>query len=329
MADDPRTPVERAKQVTFWVLAVAAVAFWLLAMVETRSIIGPTVATLAVVLLYTVLAVVARRFELGSVERAVQWVLERGWREPKRTFRLATADLRSAVHPSATGRARACPQQRLDFAPATLAALERTIGAKTMAGLATDAFSQACKKRKAVLEDARPVQVVIGSDPRLGVGRWSCRYIPEGGLPEPPHPTSRPGPGRPGRASDSPTKTYDDFEPTRTELDASAGATLSFSTLTLTTGKDEHTVTPGAPVTVGRESTCDIVLPSPDKKIHRHHATITYRPDGCWWLVPEGDHGVRVGQTHHGPGDAVALSDGDTVAWGKSSAALRSQVRIS
>ena len=355
-ADPPPEPAQRAKQVTFWVLVVVAAAFWLLALTESRSIIGATAATLAVTLLYTVIVAVARYFDLGTLEQGVRWLIERGWRKPQRTFRLATADLRSAVHPSANGRARACPQQRLDFAPATLQALERLMPPKDMADLATDAFVKACQKRKAIFSDERPVQVVIGSDHRLGLGQWSHRYIPEGGIPEllrRPKVTTRPAtaPGDP-----SPTQPYTDFEPThsepgpaspdsdptRSELDSTGpeldpdstrresatDTTVSFPTLTLITDGDQRTVGAGAPVTIGRESTCDIVLPSPNKKIHRHHATLTYRPDGRWWLRPEGDHGVRVGGTHHGPGDETPLSDGDTIAWGRSPSARRSQVRI-
>ena len=338
MADDFRTPVERAKQVTFWVLVVAALVFWLLALVESRSIIGSTAATLAVVVLYTVVVAVARRNGMATVDRGVQWVLERGWRTPERTFALATADLRSAVRPSANGRARTSPCQHLDFAPTTLEALGRAMSVDTMTGLATDAFTKACQQRKAIFDDARAVRVTIGADRRLGVGRWARHYVPEGGLPYPPGPSdssSRFGPRRSGAADDTPTRPGSDFEPTGLELDPDVtrhendpDQTTSFPTLTLITEGQERCVPGNVPVTVGRESTCTVVLPSPDQKIHRHHATITYRPDGRWWLVPEGDHGVRVRGMHHGPGDAVVLADGDTIAWGRSAAALQSRVRI-
>ena len=168
-AGPPPDPARRARQVTLWVHFVAAAGFWLVALVESRQIIGATVATGVVMLLYTALVWAARRNDLGTLDQAVQWLLERGWRAPERTFRLATADLRSAVHPSATGRAHACPQQRLDFAPATLQALERTMSPQEMTDLATDAFVKACQKHKTVFSDSRPVRVSIRSDQRLGV----------------------------------------------------------------------------------------------------------------------------------------------------------------
>jgi hypothetical protein len=344
-ADEPKNPAERTRQVMFWVLAGVPLVFWLFALVESRSIIGATLATLALALLYLLLTAVARHFDLGVVEPGVQWVFERGWRQPLRTWDLAVKDLRSAIHPGVSGRGRACPQQRLGFAPATLEALEREMTPTMMTDLATEAFARACEKGKVVFDDTRPVRVFIGPDRYLGVGQWSRRYVREGGVPDPTpgspskirsqHPDGQP-------VGDDPTRPYADFEPTRAETAPShtgresdpdatqheSDLTRSFSTLTLVTDGAERSVTAGVPVTVGRESTCDIVLPSPDNKIHRHHATIGYRTDGRWWLVPKGAHGVRVGQAHHKDGDPVPLSDGDTVAWGRSPKALRSQVRI-
>ena len=67
----PPEPAQRAKRVTFWVHVVAAGGFWLLALVESRQIIGATVATLAVVLLYTAIVAAARYFDLGTLEQGV------------------------------------------------------------------------------------------------------------------------------------------------------------------------------------------------------------------------------------------------------------------
>jgi FHA domain-containing protein len=72
-----------------------------------------------------------------------------------------------------------------------------------------------------------------------------------------------------------------------------------------------------APVSIGRDSTCSVVLDDPNKHISRFHVEIE-EVDGVYWMsVVSKVNPVMVGGRRFGPGTRLTLKSGDAFEIGE------------
>lgn len=303
-------------------LTVVVLTGLLLVWGGSGSLLVAAVIVLAAIVMVVATGLVVRSMGLSSAHPVLRYVRGRGWLSPTSVFDRAVADLPAVLVRAPNGTYHAVPVIRLDLSPQTAEELDGLIPTDLQRAMLTDAYRHHTDIRQAVFTDPRPVAVELGTDERLGAGRWAWRYMPVGrttAAPERVHEVH----GAARLLDPGPTKRYPQSAATSTDAEAPTTREAVVPLLSLETlGARVSTRT--TPATVGRGSRCDLRLPVVET-VSRDHAEVIYR-DGSWWLASRGRNGVQLnGVPMLRP---AVLADGDRVIWGMGSAAPVSTVRV-
>lgn len=326
-----------------WAIAGGVALCWLVAEIMTGSVLTATVLLVAIAGLGA--AVVAGLRGMG-ITRDHPWLRRmaaRPWRDGQDVLNVAMHHLPDVFIVTPSGSLIAPDVVELQMNPGDLASLGERMGLDVVSTSVTEVYEDQVVKRGARFAGSGRPEVYLVPDHSLPPGRYRLRR----GLPA----GARPSPG-PWDLSDGPDlidpqpiyvdqefataldpvgagygdRTRYDFDPSRTVMDGMATVMEQIRpavpVLRLVTGSSvAETSVSGA--RAGR-GPVELVLPEVPT-VSRVHAIFTFAA-GRWWVTNQGVNGLSVNGVP--VSDKQALSDGDSIRWGKSQDAPLSEVEI-
>jgi hypothetical protein len=327
-----------------WAIAGGAALCWLAAEVMTGSVAAATVVLVAMAALGVMAVAGLRSLGITRDHPLLQRMGSRPWRDGRAVLNVAVDHLSEVLVVTPSGSVIAPDVVELQMNPYDIASLREWLELDLVSASATEAYEDQVAKRGARFAGACQPEVYIVPDDSLPQGRYQLRR----GLPASARPASGyrdvpdvpdlsdreyafAGQARAGVAAD-PVRA----EPAgRTRLDLSSGRTVmdglatvmeqirpAVPKLRLVTGSSvAETYMSGA-----RAGRGPVELELPDvPTVSRVHATFTFT-SGRWWVTSKGVNGLLVNGAP--VAGKQALSDGDSIRWGKSTDAPLSTVEI-
>ena len=327
-----------------WAIAGGVVVCWLAAEVMTGSVAAATVVLVAVAALGVVTVAGLRASGITLDHPWLRRLSARPWRDGQAVLNAAVRHLSDVFVVTPSGSVIAPDVVELQMNPSDLASLRKWLELDLVGASVTEAYEDQVAKRGARFAGAYQPEVYIVPDYSLPQGRYQWRR----GLPA----SARPAPdyqylpdvadlsdresasvdrAHAGIASDPVSaepadRTRLDLSPGRTVMDGMATVMEQIRPavpkLRLVTGSlVAETSRSGA-----RAGRGPVELELPDvPTVSRVHATFTFT-EGRWWVANKGMNGLSVNGVQ--VSDKQALSDGDSIRWGKSSDAPLSTVEI-
>ncbi len=335
-----------------WAIAGGAALCWLAAEVMTGSVAAATVVLVAVAALGVIAVAGLRSLGITRDHPLLQRMGSRPWRDGRAVLNVAVDHLSEVLVVTPSGSVIAPDVVELQMNPSDLASLREWLELDLVSASVTEAYEAQVANSGARFVGGCQPEVYIVSDDALPQGRYQLRRgLPASARPAPgyrdlPDVPDVPDLGDRGYAYASQARADQSragiaANPVsaeaagRTRLDLSMGRTVmdglatvmeqirpAVPKLRLVTGSAvAETSMSGA-----RAGRGPVELELPDvPTVSRVHATFTFT-EGRWWVTSKGVNGLLVnGAPVSGK---QALSDGDSIRWGKSADAPLSAVEI-
>jgi hypothetical protein len=357
-------PPLRASTRRRWLIAGGLSGLWLLLLAGSGSMILATVMVILLTMLAAACVVVLRSLGIDGSHPWVQRMAERPWRDGQEVLQQGLRHLPEVFLVTPSGSLLAPNAVELRMNPDDLASLTEMMDLELINTSAAEVYADHIAEAKARLGAAGPVEVSVIGDPDVPAGRYRIRqgrpvsagrapngrdlvgdapaagpggYLAGAGV----HPAAAGGyqaaaPVYPANAGGLGPRAPLDFNghdgrtqrehlgmraaPTGLLTAAQAPAVPVLRLVTNGSVAETHAGIAHA----GRGAEAELVLP-PEPTVSRVHAKFVY-DGGRWWLTSLGRNGVMLNGTPV-PGEC-AVSDGDTIAWGRGPEALTSRVRI-
>jgi pSer/pThr/pTyr-binding forkhead associated (FHA) protein len=352
----PRAPMPRRTR-RRWAAAAGVAAYWALLLTRTGSVVGGTVLLLLSVALVAGLVAALRAFGISAAHPWVQRLRSRPWRDGQEILRLALRHLSDLFVITPGGSLLAPNSVELWLNPHDLAALCELMDISLVNASAAEVYAEHVAAAGARLARPGGVEVRVGGDSSVPVGRYRLRQARPLNAPAPfqPVPDFQPVPAGPGPAHISASQAGPGSSPdaagtqprraragdwpyahdgnTRGELRSAGTAVTGLPTVTesahrpvpllrlVTDGSVTETRVSGA-----RAGRGDVELVLPEVlTVSREHARFTYS-DGQWWITNLGRNGLTLnGAQVEGQ---RPVRDGDSIRWGSKPEAPVSRVRV-
>ena len=333
-----------------WAIAGGAALCWLAAEVMTGSVAAATVVLVAVAALGVMTVAGLRSLGITRDHPLLQRVGSRPWRDGRAVLNVAVRHLSEVLVVTPSGSVIAPDVVELQMNPYDVASLREWLELDLVSASVTEAYEDQVAKRGARFAGTCQPEVYIAPDDSLPQGRYQLRrglpasarpasgYRDAPNVPNVPHVPdlsdreyAHAGQARAGIAADPVSAA----PAGRTRLDLSMGRTVmdglatvmeqirpAVPKLRLVTGSSvAETYMSGA-----RAGRGPVELELPDvPTVSRVHATFTFT-GGRWWVTGKGVNGLLVNGAP--VAGKQALSDGDSIRWGKSADAPLSTVEI-
>lgn len=339
----PRVPLQGRSR-RRWAIAGGVAACWLAAEVMTGSVAAATVVLVAVAALGVVTVAGLRASGINRDHPWLRRIAARPWRDGRAVLNAAVRHLSDVFVVTPSGSVIAPDVVELQMNPSDIASLRQWLELDLVGASVTEAYEAQVAKRGARFAGAYQPEVYIVPDYSLPQGRYQWRRgLPASARPAPDYRYLPDAPDHSerefGHVDQAPAGVAPDpvsAEPAdRTQLDLSLGRTVMDGMATVM-----EQIRPAAPklrlvtgslvaetsrsgARAGR-GPVELELPNVPT-VSRVHATFTFT-EGRWWVTNEGVNGLSVNGVQ--VSGKQALSNGDSIRWGKSTEAPLSTVEI-